>query len=289
MRARAGPGRPTSFSGLVRHLDMNIASAHATLAVLQNCGFVLRDPVHRTYILGPALAATGFAALEQHPAVPAAIEQAEVLADELNTETGVSAVAGSDVILLARRGAEPPVASLGYPGERTAMLAPFGAVFQAWSGAAQVDEWLARGGISGDLAEYYRGVLADIRRREFSVPLDALTPAVLAAVAGMRDDPAHPSAEQRLADALHAAPAAVLAFAGRSWADEVTIRTVAAPVFDLIRRVLLSLSVTGPAHPIRVEQILALGDRVRQAASIATRQARGRVPNLDESGDGTYR
>jgi DNA-binding IclR family transcriptional regulator len=43
---------------------MNIASAHATLAVLSDEGFVLRDPVHRTYILGPALAATGFAALE---------------------------------------------------------------------------------------------------------------------------------------------------------------------------------------------------------------------------------
>jgi hypothetical protein len=38
---------------------MNIASAHATLAVLSDCGFVVRDPVHRTYVLGPALGRDG--------------------------------------------------------------------------------------------------------------------------------------------------------------------------------------------------------------------------------------
>src|SRR5437879_2440862 len=73
----AHPSRVFTISELVKRLGLNIASAHATLAVLDEAGFVLRDPVHRTYILGPALAATGFAAMEQHPAIDAAIEQAE--------------------------------------------------------------------------------------------------------------------------------------------------------------------------------------------------------------------
>src|SRR6516162_4405102 len=80
----AHPSRGFTISELVEHLGMNIASAHATLAVLSDCGFVIRDPTHRTYTLGPALVATGFAALEQNPAIGAAIDQAEVLAEELD-------------------------------------------------------------------------------------------------------------------------------------------------------------------------------------------------------------
>jgi DNA-binding IclR family transcriptional regulator len=77
----ANPTRGFRISELAEHLGMNLASAHATLAVLCDAGFLLRDPVHRTYVLGPALAVTGFAALEEHPAIGAAIEQAELLAD----------------------------------------------------------------------------------------------------------------------------------------------------------------------------------------------------------------
>jgi DNA-binding IclR family transcriptional regulator len=280
----AHPSRAYSLSELVKHLGMNIASAHATLAVLTNCGFVIRDPVHRTYVLGPALAATGFAALEQHPAIAAAIEQAAILASELDVETGVSSVAGGDVILLARRGPEPATPGLGYPGERTAMLAPFGAVFMAWDEATAVDEWLARGGFRGKAADFYRGVLADIRARGFSVPLDAVTPAVRAALVEMRNEPTGPGAEQRLAEALRGAPEGVLSLEGRSSADQVDFRTVAAPVFDPIGRVILSLSVSGPGHRVRVQAVIDLGRRVAQAASIATRQARGRSPDADVMG-----
>src|SRR5438045_3729495 len=95
----ANRGRGFTISELVRHLGMNIASAHATLAVLCEFGFLVRDPVHRTYVLGPALAATGFAALEQHPAIDAAIEQAEKLAGALDSEVSVSSLAGRDVVL----------------------------------------------------------------------------------------------------------------------------------------------------------------------------------------------
>jgi hypothetical protein len=52
-------------------------------AMLSDVGFVVRDPVHRTCVLGPALAATGFAALEERPAIDAVIEQAELLPAEL--------------------------------------------------------------------------------------------------------------------------------------------------------------------------------------------------------------
>jgi DNA-binding IclR family transcriptional regulator len=276
----AHPSRGFTISELVKHLDMNIASAHATLAVLSDVGFTVRDPAHRTYVLGPALAATGFAALQQHPAIEAAIQQAELLAADLDTEIGVSAIAGRDVVLLARRGPEQLTSGVGYPGDRSPMLAPFGAVFMAWAGEAEIAAWLERASLNPPVADHYRAVLTDIRARGFSVPLRAIghTPAVAEAIARLRDEPTAPDAEQHLADALRESDEMLLSFDGLSRSDEVEFTTVAAPIFDPIGRVLLSLCITGPDHAVSIDRILELGRRLVQSAGIATRQARGRAP-----------
>jgi DNA-binding IclR family transcriptional regulator len=276
----AHPSRGFTISELVKHLDMNIASAHATLAVLSDVGFTVRDPAHRTYVLGPALAATGFAALEQHPAIEAAIQQADLLAEDLDAEIGVSAIAGRDVILLARRGPEQLTSGIGYPGDRSPMLAPFGAVFMAWADEAEITAWLERASVSQPVADHYRDVLADIRARGFSVPLRAIghTPAIAEAIARLRDEPTAPDAERHLADALRESDEMLLSFEGLSPSDEVEFTTVAAPIFDPIGRVLLSLCITGPDHAVSVDRILELGRRLVQSAGIATRQARGRAP-----------
>ena len=276
----AHPSRGFTISELVKHLDMNIASAHATLAVLSDVGFTVRDPAHRTYVLGPALAATGFAALEQHPAIEAAIQQADLLAEDLDAEIGVSAIAGRDVILLARRGPEQRTSGIGYPGDRSPMLAPFGAVFMAWADEAAITAWLERASVSQPVADHYRDVLADIRARGFSVPLRAIghTPAIAEAIARLRDEPTAADAERHLADALRESDEMLLSFEGLSPSDEVKFTTVAAPIFDPIGRVLLSLCITGPDHAVSVDRILELGRRLVQSAGIATRQARGRAP-----------
>jgi DNA-binding IclR family transcriptional regulator len=275
----AHSSRGFTISELVHHLGINIASAHATLAVLCDAGFVVRDPVHRTYVLGPALAATGFAALEQHPAVNAAIQQAEVLATELYVEVGVSAVAGRDVILLARRGPAPQAASIGYPGDRAPLLAPIGAVFMAWADEATVSAWLERAGIKGAAAEGFGQVLAEIRSRGFSVPLQNISaPAVVQAMERVRSEPTDEEAEHQLTGVLRQTDEMLLHFEGMPTRAEVTFRTVAAPIFDEIGRVLLSISITGPGLPVPLEDVMRLGRRVLQSATIATRQGRGRMP-----------
>lgn len=277
----ANPSRGFTISELVNHLGLNIASAHATLAVLQDAGFVRRDPVHRTYVLGPALAATGFAALEQHPAVEAAIEQAEALAEELDAEVGVSAIAGRDVIFLARRGPTPLATAIGYPGDRTPMLAPIGAVFMAWADEEAVDAWLARADTAGETADQLRSVLAEIRTRGFSVPLESIAaPEVMAAMRRVRSEPTDAAAEHELTDVLHRNEEMLLRLDGLAPTAEVTFKTVAAPIFDEIGQVLLSLSVTGPEHPLPVAEVMRLGRRVTQAAAVATRHGRGRVPGV---------
>ena len=279
----ANPLRGFRISELAEHLGMNLASAHATLAVLCDAGFLLRDPVHRTYVLGPALAVTGFAALEQHPAVEAAIEQAELLAAELGTEIGVTAIAGRDVIFLARRGGPPALAtSIGYPGDRSPLLAPIGAIFMAWADDAAVDEWLARAELPPPLASSYREILGEIRERGFSVPLPAIgSPAVQDAMTHVRSVPTDPGAEHHLADVLQQSDEMLAPLGRFSPDDEIVYKTVAAPIFDPLGRVLLSLSITGPDHPVSVDEVLRLGHRLAQAATVATRHVRGRAPGSE--------
>jgi DNA-binding IclR family transcriptional regulator len=282
--------RPRGFtiSELANHLGMNLASAHATLAVLCDCGFLVRDPVHRTYVLGPALVATGFAALEQHPAVGAAIEQAELLAVELDAEVAVTAIAGRDVVLLARRGPEPLAMGVGYSGDRSPLLAPIGAIFMAWADEDATAAWLERAALDAAAAEHYRVVLAEIRRRGFSAPLTPIAaPAVVDAMARVRSAPVDEVAERALAEALHATGEMLIPLDGLSASDEIVYKAVAAPIFDPIGRVLLSLGVTGPERPVRVDEVLELGRRVVQSATIATRQARGRIPNEGRQGTGS--
>ncbi|GGV42635.1 hypothetical protein GCM10010182_79180 [Actinomadura cremea] len=278
----AHPLQGFTISELVQHLGMNIASAHATLAVLSDCGFVLRDPVHRTYVLGPALAATGFAALERHPAINAAVDQAEELAAEFETEVGIMAVAGRDVILLAQRGPEPPASGIGYPGDRSPLLAPMGATFVAWAGEEAVSAWLERAAVSPPVETLYRGVLDQVRSQGFSVAAPSIaSPAVLEAMSQVRADPGDDVAEHGLTNVLRENDGMLLLLDGLADEDEIAFRAIAAPVFDPTGRALLALSITGSDQPVRVDRILALGRRLARSAAIATRRARGRAPRRE--------
>ena len=275
----AHPSRGFTISELAKRLGMNIASAHATLAVLTDCGFVVRDPVHRTYVLGPALAATGMAAMDQHPAIGAATERAELLGTELGSEVDIIAIAGRDIIVLARRGPVTPTPGIGHPGDRSPLLAPFGAVFMAWADEAAVSDWLDRAALSAPVADLYRGQLAQVRDRGYSVTMPALSaPAVRDAIGRLRAEPGDDTAEQQVADALRQGKEMVLPLDGLAGTDEILFTAIAAPVFDPIGQVLLSLSIAGPPHPVRASRVRELGQRLAEEAAIATRQTKGRMP-----------
>jgi DNA-binding IclR family transcriptional regulator len=278
----AHPSRGFTISELARDLGMNIASAHATLAVLSDCGFVVRDPVHRTYVLGPALAVTGLAALDQHPAIGAATERAELLGRQIGTEVDVIAIAGRDIIVLARRGPVTPLAGIGYPGDRSPLLAPFGAVFMAWADEAAITAWLDRAALSPPVAGLYRRQLAEVRDLGYSATMPALSaPAVRDAVSRLRAEPGDDTAEDRVAEALRRSDEMILPLNGLAGTDQIRYTAVAAPVFDPIGQVLLSLSVAGPPHPVDAGRVRELGRRLAEEAVIATRQTKGRMPGQD--------
>ena len=88
-------------------------------------------------------------------------------------------------------------------------------------------------------------------------------------------------AEQRVAEALRHGEEMILPIEGIADADEIMYTAIAAPVFDALGQVLLSMSIPGPPHPVRADQVRELGQRLAEEAAIATRQTKGRIPGPD--------
>ena len=279
----AHPRRAFTLSELVRALGINVASAHAILAVLTDTGLVIRDPVHKTYVLGPALAAVGFAALDQHPSVNVAIAEADRLAGELSLDVYVTAHAGHDVIFLAHRGGHLTgwhSGDPGYPGDRALLRAPWGAVFVAWADNDTIERWI--GPSSPDTAERYRHVLGEIRRNGFSVATSAmLAPRIVGALITIRDAPTDAEAQASLTATLY--DTAGQPFLLDEVAPDATVHpaSIIAPIFDPAGSVLLSLSAAGFHEPVTLSQLHQLGERVRKSAESVTRRTRGVVPSSD--------
>ncbi|MFG1923332.1 hypothetical protein [Cryptosporangium sp. NPDC048952] len=108
-------------------------------------------------------------------------------------------------------------------------------------------------------------------------------PAVYEAVTRVRAEPTDADAEHQLAEVLGTMDETLLPLEGLPPSREIVFTTVAAPIFDPLGRVPLTLSATGPGHPVPVERVLEGGRRLVQAAAIATRQARGRAPGGEAS------
>jgi DNA-binding IclR family transcriptional regulator len=103
----------------------------------------------------------------------------------------------------------------------------------------------------------------------------------MAAISRVRSEPLDEKAEDQLVEVLHSTGEMVLSVEGLSDDELVTYKTIAAPIFDPIGQVLLSLSLTGTGEPESVRRVLALGRQVAQAAAVATRRSRGRAPSTD--------
>src|ERR1700743_3127607 len=77
------------FSDVVRRLDLTQATAHAILTTLCERGWVSRDPVDKTYSLGPALAVVATRVETARPLAQAARTVALDLAGQFGYATSV--------------------------------------------------------------------------------------------------------------------------------------------------------------------------------------------------------
>jgi len=252
----AHTGEEFTLSELSASLDVNISSMHALLKVLTDSGYVVRHSRLRTFALGPSVVALGTAALERHPAIDLAREEARHLAEELDLTVAVTALAGNDILFLSRVG-EHRVHDLGVQvGQRIPLVAPVGSAFVAWQDA---ESWLAKAHDRPAMEQ----LLSEVRAQGWSVAVRHDPGAVATGrVDTSEDSPGY--------DVIPTAQP------GRNYDPTM----IAAPVFDRAGRSIVALTLLGFEPGIPGEQICALGERVRDACLVVTRRSGGRPPVL---------
>ncbi len=269
----AHPAEGFTLSDLASRLGVNVASAHALLGVLADAGYVTRHPRLRTFTLGPAVVALGSAALECYPVVDLARDAARDLAAETGLEVAVTAAAGNHIVFLARAGEPSPRGVPVHVGQHVPFVPPLGSVFVAWGDA---ESWLA----GAEDPEVLRGVLDGVRRRGYSVAIEA---DAREALGHALDDLAGLPADAE----LHANVDGLVTDLGRrdyqvrelKPSRTYDVSLVAAPVFDPGGNVVLAITLLGFDAGLLGAQVARYGERLRDVGLVVTKRSRGRVPS----------
>jgi DNA-binding IclR family transcriptional regulator len=271
----ARPGHDNlRFSDIVAGLGLTQATTHAILATLGERGWVSRDPLMKTYSLGPALAAVGMRAEVTRPLVHAAREAAHRLHNETGYATSVLERIGDTLIVASHFSADASTPALG-PGDRIPYTPPFGVALAAWDTAEAQRTWLRRAGNDTALTDRLEAVLGKARERGFDV--DWTTPA-LAQAAQLVVSLQRQGVPAQVADLMDRLLVECTTIGLLSDDDPARraqpVATIAAPVLDTHGAAMLILA----AHPLRrlpAREIRAVGRQVAAAAtSLSGRPAR---------------
>lgn len=161
-----------TLAEISRQLCVHKASCHSMLAELLRAGWLLRDPVRKTYHLGPALVRLGREAAGRYPA----LVLARSAMAELSAATGAHCVAFSvsgdhstvvDQVRSPQGGGHPMPIGTQFPHRP-----PYGASIVAWSGPDTREQWLAA--LPEDARGHYRQALAAAEQRGYAVGLHIL-------------------------------------------------------------------------------------------------------------------
>jgi DNA-binding IclR family transcriptional regulator len=251
----AHPDEGFTMAELARRLRLNKATLYPMMATLTEAGWVVREPIAKTFRLGPELISLGEAAGRRLPAV----QLARPTMVELSTGLGVSCAAftASDGIATLTdqvwdiRSTAQPLRS----GLWAQLKAPWGAVFAAWFDDEAVAAWLDGSDRDGHLAS-----LLAIRERGYVVEL--------------RTNPATPSGSgsSSLAELLDEHDDFLVG--GLDPAASYAVSTIEAPVFDRDGAVELGLVLLGLPRTMTGAEIERMAARLLEATSKLTASLR---------------
>lgn len=132
-------GRPSErfgVSDLARRIGLSKPTCLGIVTSLAEAGYLVRDPVDKTYRLGPSLITLGHKAQESLRVSPAAREQLRRLSARFDATAALSAVVDDRITLLdlvAPAGAEPGVEV----GQSYPFAPPVGLMFVLWDDEAE--------------------------------------------------------------------------------------------------------------------------------------------------------
>lgn len=168
----ADPGQGLSLAEVSRRIEVHKATTHSMLSELLRAGWLFRDPVRKTYQLGPTLGRLGHAAAARFPA----LQMARPTMVELSVSTGGHCIAfsvGDDHVTVVDQVRNPRDAGHPMPmGLEIPTRPPYGASVAAWMGADDRERWL--GLVPSEARDRYRRALTATRKRGYSVGLHVL-------------------------------------------------------------------------------------------------------------------
>ena len=265
------------FSDIVRELDLTQATAHAILKTLCDRGWASRDPVAKTFTLGPALAVVAARTDTVRPLAHAARSAALRLSREVGFAGSVVERFGDSLVVTAFEG-DPATQPAGIPGDRIPYAPPFGVALAAWDSEEERRAWIRRGaGNNTDRIARLERVLEHTRERGFDV--DWTTPALAQAVqvVGTLDSNEMPTPVRHIVDQL------LVEFTTIGFLSDDNpgrrkqpVVTIAAPVFDHRRQVALMVAVH-PLCPLSARQIRVIGKKLTDETAAITKSQRHAV------------
>jgi DNA-binding IclR family transcriptional regulator len=263
----AGPGNERlRFSDVVRKLGLTQATTHAILTTLCDRGWASRDPVDKTFSLGPALAAVAGRIDTARPLTHIAHAAALQLTEEFGYATSVVERFGDSLVITAFE--DGGQQSGGAPGDRIRYAPPFGVAFAAWDTEDEQHAWIQRGAATNSaLARRLEEVLAHTRDRGFDV--DCTTPALTQAahVVGTLPSDGLPAHVREITDQLLAEFTTIGFLSDDAPPRQAQpVATIAAPVFDHRGRVAMIVAVH-PLEAVARKRIDTIGRRMVQVTT----------------------
>jgi DNA-binding IclR family transcriptional regulator len=274
------PGESFTLSELSRHLNLNMASGLSVLKALTDAGYVHRHHSHKTYSLGPALVAVGYAALARYQVIDIAVEEMRRLAADCDTECVASVVVGDEIVIVGASGRPRLEGADVRVGQRVPIIPPIGPIFLAWGESPRVERWLDALGPGAEESEreLYRGAVATVRRRGFSVGLESGARAQSGrALIDLVNSPRDERLRGRALSLIAAMRHDYLVIDLESTAP-LLISNLAAPVFGVDGEVVLALTLQGFAEPMNGPEISAVADRLLSSTLHVTRESGGHAP-----------
>jgi DNA-binding IclR family transcriptional regulator len=163
----ARPDVTITLAEATRRLRINKSTCHAMLTSLTEQAWLLRDPVRKTYRLGPALIGVARVAARSFPA----LELAHPVMVDLSLEIGVNCAAigiGVDHTEVLEQIREVRALGEGLRvGATIPLRPPFSAAAVAWAGPAVRERWL--GYAPAEMRDRYRGALDAIQAQGYAL------------------------------------------------------------------------------------------------------------------------
>ncbi|BCN78192.1 IclR family transcriptional regulator [Prescottella equi] len=270
------------LSELARALSISKPTCLGILSELVVAGYLTRDPVSKTYGLGPALIAAGRAAQRGFAVGTIARAQLDGVAAEFGAVCTASAVVGDQVMILET--VTPAGMALGRTAARVGQAYPFappvGLMYVIWDSDDDLEAWLRRDpALPVVLDRELLGRVVD-DCREVGYLVERLTPvgrklfSLMAGVAG-RDLPTE--LRELIGEMVSSLGERVYLHSETEPDIDYPVSLIAAPVYDADghQSLVLTLDVGGP---ITGAEIARRGAALVAAADAVTAEVGGRRP-----------